>query len=95
MGHDHYILTRLIINITVGEDCVEVLNALLCRPIVIIFQALLDRAEVHRVFYYLVVVRNIQFHCIDRRLEWPTELMLPHGLHHNRLQIMQLICVTS
>lgn len=35
--------------------------------------------------------RQIQFNCINRLVERPSKLMLPQGLHHNILHILQLV----
>lgn len=35
--------------------------------------------------------RQIQFNCINRLVERPSKLMLPQGLHHDILHILQLV----
>ena len=61
LGHHHDVLSGLVVDVAVGEDCVEVLDALLGAPVVVVVETFLDGAEVHGVLDYLVVVRDVEF----------------------------------
>lgn len=46
----------LVINVTVCKHGVEILHTFTGTPVIVMFQALLDRPHVHGVFYYFVVI---------------------------------------
>ena len=46
-------------------------------------------------FNYFVIVRYVEFIGVYRRLERPTELMFPDGLHDGVLQILELVGVPA
>ena len=68
LRHHHDVLPSLVVHIAVGEHCVEVLDALLSRPIIVVVESLLDCAKIHRVLDDLVVVWDVQFVGIHRSL---------------------------
>ena len=91
LGHHHDVLAGLVVHVAVGEDGVEILNALLGGPVVVVVEPLLDGSEIHGVFDDLVVVWDVEFVGVDRCLEGPAELVLPDGLHHGVLEVEQLV----
>ena len=68
LRHHHDVLPSLVVHIAVGEHCVEVLDALLSRPIIVVVEPLLDCAKIHWVLDDLMVVWDVQFVCIHRSL---------------------------
>ena len=68
LRHHHDVLPSLVVHIAVGEHGVEVLDALLRRPVVVVVQPLLDCSKIHRMFDDLVVVGDVQLVRINRSL---------------------------
>lgn len=46
----------LVINVTICKHGVEILHTFTGTPVIVMFQALLDRPHVHGVFYYFVII---------------------------------------
>lgn len=48
--------TYLVVDVAVGEHCVEVLNALTCTSVEAVLQALFDGPQVHRLLNNFMVI---------------------------------------
>ena len=88
--HDDNVFASLVVDITVSEDGVEVLDTLFSRKVIVVLQTLFDAPEIHGVLDDLVVVGQIQLDGVHRGVEGPPKLMLPHGFHDGVPQIHQL-----
>lgn len=47
---------HLVVDVTVGKHCIEVLHTFAGTPVVHVLQPFLDGAHVHRILDYLVIV---------------------------------------
>lgn len=45
-----------VVSIAVGEDSVEVCNAINCLPVIVVLKALADGAEIHGIFNDCVII---------------------------------------
>ena len=79
--HYHNVLPRLVVNVTISEHLIEVSNSLICRPVEVVLQPLLDTTHVHGLVDNFEVVREVQFHCVNWAVERPCMCVLPHGLN--------------
>ncbi len=50
------VFTYAVVNIAVGEHGVEVLYTLLCFPVVSVLKALLNSAQIHRIFNNCIII---------------------------------------
>lgn len=65
MNKDCYLFTYLVVDVAVGEHCVEVLNALTCTVVEVVFQTLFDGSQIHGLFdNSMVILKKTEF---DRR----------------------------
>lgn len=56
-----YLLTYLVVDVAVGEHCVEVLYALTCTAIEVVLQALFDGPHVHGLFdNFMVILKKVE-----------------------------------
>ena len=93
MSHHNNVLSSFVVHIAVGEHGVEVLDALLSGPVIIVLKTFLDGPEVHGMFNDFVIVRYVEFLGVYRGLERPAELVFPDSLHDGVLQILELVGV--
>lgn len=56
----NHILSHLVVDVAVGEHCVEVLHAFSRTPIIVVLQPPLDGTHVHRLFDDFVIILETQ-----------------------------------
>ena len=95
LGHGDDVLPRLVVDVTVGEHLVEVLDALLRLPVVVVVKSLPDRAQIHRLLDDLEVVWESELDGVHREVEGPGVVMLPHGLHDAAPEDGELVGVAA
>ncbi len=77
-------LSRLVVEVAVGEHEVDVVLALLGAPVVVVLQPPPHRRQVHRALDDLEVVRQPQLHRVHRGEEGPAVLVLDHAWDENK-----------
>ena len=60
-------------------------------PVIVVVEPLLDRAQVHGSLDDGEVVGQPQLDCVDRQVEGPSVLVLPHPLDQSVLQELSLV----
>lgn len=80
--HYYDILAWLVVDVAIIKNGLKIIDCFLGLPIVVVFQAFLDRAKIHGHFDDFVIVWQIEFASIDWLLERPTVLVFPDYLHN-------------
>ena len=94
-GHDDNVLPGLVVDVAVSEHLVEVGHALVCTPVVIVLQPLLDGSHVHGLFDDLEVVRKTKLDGVNGSVKGPGVGVFPHGLNDIALEDGNLVGVAA
>jgi hypothetical protein len=77
-------LSRFVVKVAICEHKVDVIETFFAAPIIVVFHAFFNRAQVHGLLDNFEIIRQPKLDRIDRGVKWPAMLMFPHSWNEKK-----------